>query len=391
MRIKKNAGAQFRPYHPWIYTGSLEKPSDDIQHGDFVHVELDGTIIATGMYSRHSMIAVRLMAYKRTTIDKEWVRERIQKAIRLRQDFGPLPLPQTTGWRVIFGQSDALPGLVADKYGDTVVIQISTAGMDTLRDIIVECLIEELKPRCIYERSDMVARSEEKLPNRTGLCYGEDFEYAEFLESGRRYLADFKAGQKTGFYLDQRELRNAIGEFSRNKKAVDIFSYTGAAGIAALAGGASSVEFVDSSASALDLCRRHTILNNFPEQNITTTEADVFQWIADKKEPEYDLVMLDPPALIKSRKHIEAGKKAYHFLNRAALRIIKDGGLFVTSSCSAYMTHDMMVEMLINALKQANVGLTIFKTVQQSPDHHVPVFFPEAFYLKSIFCTVQRF
>lgn len=390
VRIKKNKGASIQNRHPWIFSGALEKPSKDIQHGDFVRVEFDGRIIATGMFSRHSMIMVRAFAFDDIVIDKDWLLSRIRIAARLRRDLGLFTSPDTTACRIIYGQSDSLPGLVVDKYNDVLVMQISTAGMEGLKDRIIACLIDEFSPRCIYERSDLASRAEEKLPERVGVCYGDSVASVEFKESGRRYIADIETGQKTGFYLDQRELRNEIQRLAAGRKAVDIFSYSGAAGIAALAGGADSVEFVDSSAPALESCRRHTELNEYSPDKFTATNTDVFQWIAEKKTPEYDLIMLDPPALIKSRKYIESGKKAYHFLNRAALRMGKDSAILVTSSCSAYLTDDVMLDTLRRAANQSGIEVQLLKTIRQSPDHPVPLNFPEAHYLKSFICSIKR-
>ncbi|MCK5128013.1 MAG: class I SAM-dependent rRNA methyltransferase [candidate division Zixibacteria bacterium] len=390
IKIKQKRGASILSRHPWIFSGAIEKVSDDIKHGDIVYVEHDNKIVATGMFSRHSMIVVRVMAFDEVIIDKDWFRSQIRLANKRRQIVGLIDLPDLTGYRIIFGQSDLLPGLVVDKYNDVLVMQISTAGIDEHRDTIIECLVEEFSPRAIFERSDLQSRKEEKLTERVGVCHGEDVDTVEFLEYGRKYIADIKAGQKTGFYLDQRDLRSEIQNVSAGRKAVDIFSYSGAAGIAALNGGCESVEFIDSSKKALELCKQHTELNGFDIGNIQTIETDVFQWISEKKSPEYDLVLLDPPALIKSRKHIESGKKAYHFLNRACLRMITDGGILVSSSCSAYMTEDEFIIMLRKAANQAEVELQLIKTIRQSPDHPLSVYFPEAFYLKSVVCKIIR-
>ncbi len=390
VKIKEGRESSILNHHPWVFTGALNKVSDKVQHGDFVSVDFGGNIIATGMFSRHSMIAVRVMAFGEVTLDKKWIQIRIRRAAKLRQTCGLLSNPDTTACRLIYGQSDGLPGLVVDKYNDVLVLQIATAGMEKLRQDVIDCLIEEFEPRSIFERSDIVSRTEEKLPELKGAIYGDDVDTVEFVESRRKYIADIKAGQKTGFYLDQRELRNEIQSYSAGRKAVDIFSYTGAAGISALAGGASSVEFIDASSQALDLCKKHTELNGFSEDKIETIETDVFQWISDKKSPEYDLILLDPPALIKSRKHIDAGKKGYHFLNRACLRILKNNGIFVTSSCSAYLTEDLFLEMLRKAANQAEVELQLIKTIHQSPDHPVLLNFPESLYLKSFICRIIR-
>jgi len=222
----------------------------------------------------------------------------------------------------------------------------------------------------IYERNDLAVRREEGLGQKTGPLVGDDPGPVEFHEHGRKYVAD--------------------SLLSVDRRAVDLFSYTGAAGVAALAGGASSIHFVDSSATALDMCTRHAELNSIPASKCSIEESDVFQWLGSHDQPEYDLVMLDPPALIKSRKHIETGRKGYHFLNRAALRIIRDGGILVTSSCSSFFTETELAVTLRRAAVQTGVGLNILKTVRQAPDHPLSLYFPEAAYLKSFICRVER-
>ena len=390
MKLKASGSKVIARKHPWIFSGAIEKIPDDIENGAPVYLVGGDNIVATGLYSKKSMISVRVMAFDKIAIDREFIKNRISAAAQARKNLGFGDNPDTTGYRLVYGESDGLPGLVIDRYGDAIVIQISTAGMDRLRETIVEILIELFNPVSVYEKSDLPSRLEEGLKTTSGQLYGANIETIEFRENGRAYLADITNGQKTGFYLDQRDLRQEIFDLAKSKKTADLFSYSGAAGIAALAGGASSVDFVDSSAPALELCRRHAEINGFAPDSYETIESDIFQWLGVLNEPLYDLVLLDPPALIKSHKHLDSGVKAYHFLNRAALRIINDFGILVTSSCSAFMTEEMLLEILQKASDQAGVMLNILKVVHQSPDHPVPVTFPEAAYLKSFICQIRR-
>jgi 23S rRNA (cytosine1962-C5)-methyltransferase len=389
--LKERHSATIESGHPWIYSGNLQPVPGSIANGAIVAVKgVDGAVIATGTYSTKSIIAVRVLEHGPAIIDREWIGNRIKSADSRRRMMGLGSDDRTTGYRVVFGESDGLPGLVIDRYADVLAIQITTAGMDALTDVIVDSLVELFSPRALYERDDVAVRREEGLTLKAGPLYGDDPGLVEFGENGRKYLTDVGGGQKTGFYLDQRDLRQEISRLSSGRRALDLFCYTGAAGIAALAGGASSVHFVDASGSALDMCYRHAELNSLPIADVSTEESDVFQWLGSRSEPEYDLVMLDPPALIKSRKHVETGRKGYHFLNRAALRIIRDGGIFVTSSCSAFFMEIELAAMLRRAADQAGVRLHMLKTVRQAADHPQSLYFPEAFYLKSFICLVER-
>lgn len=390
LRLKLNRTASLVNRHPWIFSGALERIPEGVADGDLVSIgDGAGGTGAVGTFASHSLISVRVFHFGLAVIDKAWIRRRIQEADQRRRlmGFGGADL---SGYRVVFGESDRLPGIVIDRYGDVFVIQLATTGAERFRPIIVECLVELFSATAIYERSDLPSRTEEKLPAVTGLLYGELPPSVEFWEYGRSCLADVADGQKTGFFLDQRDLRQEIFQLANGRKAVDLFSYTGACALAALAGGAASVHCVDSSERALPFCVRHASINGIEPSRVTVETADVFQWVATRSKPEYDLIMLDPPALIKSRRHYEAGRKGYHFLNRAALRLLKDGGVLVTSSCSAFFTEEDLMVTLRRGADQAGVEISLLKTIRQSPDHPLSLHFPEAAYLKAFACLVSR-
>lgn len=390
LRLKQNRTASLVNRHPWVFSGALENIPDGLADGDLVAIANgSGAPAAVGTFAAHSLISVRIFHFGPATIDKAWIGKRIAEAHRRRQLLG-FGTSEPAGYRVVFGESDLLPGIVIDRYGDVFVMQLATAGAERFRQPIVECLIEQFSPKAVYERSDLFTREEEKLPSVTGLLYGEMPETVMFGEHGRRYVADVIGGQKTGFFLDQRDLRQEISRVAGGRRAVDLFSNTGACALAALAGGAASVHCVDSSEPALAFCSRHAEINGLDSTLVTTEAADIFQWIAARSAPEYDLIMLDPPALIKSRRHYEAGRKGYHFLNRAALRLLKDGGILVTSSCSAFFTEEDLAVTLRRGADQAGVELSLLKVIRQSPDHPLSFHFPEAAYLKAFVCLVTR-
>jgi 23S rRNA (cytosine1962-C5)-methyltransferase len=265
-------------------------------------------------------------------------------------------------------------------------MQISTAGMDKLRNLAVDALQKVFKPGCLIERSDIASRQDEGLPERVETIHGSESGRIEFLEHGTRFLAEPTGGQKTGFYLDQKDLRREIRRLATGRRVLNLFSYTGSNGVAALQGGAVSVHHVDSSESALALCQTHAELNGLDGSKITIECADVFQYFNAAPASKYDMVILDPPALIKSQKDTESGRKAYHFLNRAAMRSLAEGGILVTSSCSSFFTEDDLAFTLRRASVQSGMSLSLLKMVRQSPDHPISIYFPEAAYLKSFLC-----
>jgi len=376
--------------HPWIFSGAIKEMPSDLDNGALVSVaDAGGQVIATGSYSSRSMIAVRVFAFEDVEIDQAWLRETIRASEQRRRLLG-YGGAERTGYRVVYGESDRLPGLVVDRYGDVLVMQLSTVGADRLREEITTVLTELFSPAAIYERSDLVSRQEEGLQPVTGLRNGTLPETVQFACNGRQYLADVAEGQKTGFFLDQEELRDHIAHLAEGREIADLFSYSGAGGLAALMGGAKRVDFVDSSEVALEMCRRHIELNGVDSDRIATDSADVFQWLASRKEPGYDMVLLDPPALIKSRKHAADGRKGYHFLNRAALRLIRDEGILVTSSCSTYFHPDDFVTTLRKASQQEGVDIFLLKSVAQGADHPISLTFPESAYLQSYVLQVRR-
>lgn len=401
LTLKQGKEANLGFHHPWVYSGALEKIPPDVAHGDLVWVaDRNNRIIGTGAYSAHSMIAVRAFAFGQVDIDAGWIRDAIFQGNARRELLGYGPRTQTTGYRVVFAESDQLPGLIIDRYEDVFVVQISTAGMEKLKPLVINAINELFSPRAIVERSDLAVRAEERLDEFTGVVSGKidaggdrNNVRVEFLEHGLKFLAPVLSGQKTGFFLDQKELRTRIQILANGRRVLNLFSYSGAHGIAALKGGALSVHHIDESADALELCRVHTEMNGFDTTVTTTEQADIFSWLGETREQaaddrSYDMIILDPPALIKSRKDAEMGRKAYHFINRAALRMAKPGTIFITSSCSHYMNEEDFGFLLRRASVQAGRELSVLEIIRQAPDHPESIYFPEASYLKTFVCVV---
>ena len=381
--------------HPWIFSGAIESLPIQIKHGEIVHIaDSQKNIIGTGTYSAYSGIAVRIFDFAKTEINERRLKEKLELAILKRTLMGYAKDKNTTGYRIIFGEIDGLPGLILDKYENTVVIQISTAGMENLKEPLINAIKAVLKPKLIIERSDLSIRSEERLPETKEILFGKTKDgLIPFKENGIDFFADTLEGQKTGFFLDQKDLRTKIGSLAKNRTVADIFSYTGGAGIYALRNGAKQVTFMDSSERALEIAKKH-VQKNFANKttlkNCNFIEEDAFTYTGSIKNLQFDMVLLDPPALIKSQRDAENGKKAYHFLNRAALRMIQDNGIFCSSSCSHFLSEEDFTFLLRRAAKQAGVTLHTLYSVHQSPDHPTSINFPESKYLKGFIFLVRR-
>ena len=388
--LKPDKVASVAFHHPWIFSGALGK-HDPTEHGSLVHVaDPKGKILGTGTYSNRGSIAVRVFEFDKTEITVDWFIKRFQEAQDRRALMGFGHGTDTTGYRVVFGESDNLPGLIVDRYESVLVMQLATAGIDRLRPLLIEALMRAFQPASLIDRSDMPGRQDEGLSAHAEIVLGSDPGGVEFTEYGSWFLAEPISGQKTGFYLDQKDLRREIQRLAADRRVLNLFSYTGSNGVAALKGGAKSVHHVDSSEPALALCGQHLELNSLDPSKMTTECADVFQWLDAHPKDRYDMIIIDPPALIKSQKDMESGRKAYHFLNRAALRMLNDGGILVSSSCSAFFTEPDFSFTLRRASVQAETTLHPIKVIYQSTDHLVSVYFPEAAYLKSFVCQVRR-
>lgn len=381
IKLKEGREANVGFRHPWIFSGALESIPKGLTVGSLVHIaDRNGRIIGTGSFEGDANIAVRVFDFSETVIDEPWIRERIQQAHELRLFLGYGVDTETSGYRVVFGEADSIPGLVIDRFEDVLVLQISTAGMEGLLPIVVTVCKELFSPTAIVERSG--AEYE--------IHFGALDAPVSFTEHGMKFVADVLHGQKTGFFLDQKDLREHVTRYANGKHVLNLFSYTGATGIAALRGGATSVHNIDESKVALELCVPHAAMNGFKEQTMTTEEADVFAWLGEKREDTYGIVILDPPALVKTKREVEQAKKAYHFLNRAALRLTEDAGIFVTSSCSHFFSEDDFLFTLRRASVQAGVILDVLHMVRQSNDHPLSVYFPESMYLTSFICRVRK-
>ena len=363
----------------WIYDNEIDWYTDTCVDGGVVDV-LDSRrrFVARGFFNARSKIVVRVLTRDREEqIDREFFRRRIESAWNYRRAIG-----LTNACRVVFGDSDGLPGLTVDKFGDYLSFQIVSLGLENFKQDILEILVELLHPLGIYERNDLQVREKEGLPQRKGCVYGTVPPEAEILEHDAKMLVDIPGGQKTGHFLDQQENRGVLKDYVKGKTVLDLCCCTGGFAVHAGLYGAKSVEAVDVSESALDRTRRNAALNGL--QNVETVCGNVFDIVHDYSEAgrQYDVVILDPPAFAKSRRVLESATKGYRELNYRCMRLTKPGGIMLTFSCSRFMTRELFLEMLREAAVDSGREVRLIRELMQSRDHPAAIGEPSALYLK---------
>ena len=383
---------QQRP--PWIFSGAVREA--DGEPGGLVDVrDSEGAFLARGYYNPHSQIAVRLLTWDEDeAIDTAFWRRRLEAAIGARA--GLAEREKLTAWRLAHAESDGLPGLIVDRYGDWLVLQSLTGGIEAAKPVLVELLVELLHPKGIYERSDADVRLKEGLAISVGVLWGEPPpEMLVIEEYGLRYPVDIVAGHKTGFYLDQRESRRWLleGKAARDAEVLNAFSYTGAFGVCAASAGARRIVNVDTSQPALDLARQALALNGLEGVETEYLCADVFSQLRnDRAEGRaFDLIILDPPKFAHSARDMERAARGYKDINLLALQLLRPGGTLVTFSCSGLVDPDLFQKIVFAARLDAGRQAQIVGWLGQPADHPVLLSFPEGRYLKGLVCRVCGF
>ena len=369
--------------HPWIFAGAIAKESgpEDAAIGDLI--DPGGTIVASGLYSQHSQIRLRALTFAGEELSAATFERRITAALGRR---GNVLRDGTAAARLIHAEGDDLSGLIVDRYADMLVVEIANSGLEKLKDLVAATLEREIGPRLIFYKNDLPARKLEHLatePQAVGV--GEAI--VEILENGLRFIVDAREGQKTGFYLDQRENRALARSLSAGRSVINLFSYTGAFGVYAAAGGAASVENVDVSARAIELARRNHELNG---TTATFTVADVFQFVRERSRAnqQVDFMVCDPPAFAKSRGDVDRAARGYKDVNLFALRMIKPGGLLMTFSCSGHMSLDLFQKVIFAAALDAGRRVSFVRRLTAGIDHPVSIYAPEGEYLKGFLLEV---
>jgi 23S rRNA (cytosine1962-C5)-methyltransferase len=390
--LKRGRARPVNQRHPWIYSGSIERVEGDPADGDVVDVRDAGSNwLARGYYNARSQIVVRLLTWQQDEqIDVEFWRRRLERAIAARRALASDPA--TDAYRLVHAESDYLPGLVVDRYGDWLVVQFLTLGVERWKDELVRLLVglsDDAKG--IYERSDVDVREKEGLAQRTGLLWGEEPPgEIEIVENGRPFLVDVRRGHKTGFYLDQRENRARLPAFCAGAEVLDAFSYVGGFSVYAAAGGAKSVTLVDESAPALELARRNLAINGCESAEAEFVEGNVFSVLRGYRAEErrFDVVVLDPPKFAHSGREVERAARAYKDVNLLAFQLLRPGGVLFTFSCSGAVSADLFQKIVFGAALDAGRDAQIVGHLAQGADHPVALTFPEGAYLKGLICRV---
>jgi 23S rRNA (cytosine1962-C5)-methyltransferase len=379
--------------HPWIFAGALKQVPEGLETGAPVRVVApDGRFLAAGYFNGYSQIAVRVWSWdENETVDDAFFRRRIERALALRERV--LAGTGTNAYRLIHSENDLLPGLVVDRYADYLCLQCHTRGIEPWRDAIVRALIAVLQPTGIYERSDVKVRAIEGAAARTGLLHGEVPPIVEILENHLRFGVDLIGGQKTGFFLDQRDKRAALQRYVRDRRVLNCFSYTGGFSIYAGAAGAAHVTSVDVSGRALEIAAENVRRNALDPQRFRFESADVKDFLArlgrdDAGTPAYDVIILDPPAFVKDRRKIQEGLAGYRKINEAALRHIPPGGLLVTCSCSGHVSLADFRHLVAECAARTGRTVQVLESFGHGVDHPELVAYSEGSYLKVLFCAV---
>lgn len=383
--LKPGKDKAIRHHHHWIFSGAvLRLPS--FKDGDLLPVyAFGGDLLGSGYFNRKSGIIGRMVCFDATP-PLEAIQQRIDEAILLRKQlFNP---QSTNAYRLINGEGDGIPGLIVDTYDRTLVIQISTKGIDVLKGWLVEYLDEKLRPSAIYEKSVLPTRREEGLKDQQGFLKGESGSEIPILENGLSFLVPLEKSQKTGFFLDHREMRQWIRQLAQGKRVLNAFSYSGGFSVYALAGGAQCVDSVDISEEAIQLGVKHVTLNGFSEQVHHSFCMDVFQFLRERELP-YDLIILDPPAFAKKQKDVIAACRGYKDINRLAMQKMPKGSLLLTCSCSHHVNEELFQKVLFQAALEANRLVRMIGRHRLAPDHPINLFHPESEYLKSFLLYVE--
>ncbi len=381
--------------HPWIFSGAVERVDGCPAAGATVDLfSARGDFLARAAFSPNSQIRARVWTFDPSeAVNADFFRRRIARAIQSRDTWHGTQ--ETDALRLIYAESDGLPGLIVDRYASTLVTQFLAAGAEYWREILANLLLETTGLKDIYERSDADVRELEGLPSRSGSLCGTPPHSLLITEQGLQFNVDIQRGHKTGFYLDQRQNRLRVRQLAEGRDVLDCFCYTGGFGVNALAGGAKSVLSIDSSADALSLCRDNVSLNvpasslHAPPSSLhATLEGDVFQILRTVRDQgrQFDMIILDPPKFAPTAAQAEKAARGYKDINLLAFKLLRPGGILVTFSCSGGVSAELFQKIVHGAALDAGVDAQIVEYLSQAPDHPVALNFPEGAYLKGLVC-----
>jgi 23S rRNA (cytosine1962-C5)-methyltransferase len=371
--------------HHWIFSGAVKSLPSFFENGSILPVRsADGEFLGHAYFNRECSIIGRMVNFdEKPPLDA--IADNLERAIALRRSFADV---STNAYRLVNGEGDGLPGLIADFYRDVLVLQISTLGMERLKPFVLDLVTRRLAPRVIYEKSNLPSRREEGLGMFEGYLWGEPVGPFEILENGLRFLVDIVSSQKTGFYLDQREMRLLVRSLARGRRVLNAFSYTGGFSVFALAGGAVSADSVDSSDRALDLARENCRINGYDSEKSRFYVADVFDFTREQTL-DYDFIILDPPAFAKKRSEVTRACRGYKDIHRLIFQKALPRSLVLTFSCSFFVTETLFQQVLFQAAREASRNVRILQRHHQAYDHPVNLYHPEGDYLKGFLLYVE--
>lgn len=388
--LRKNEDSRLRKGHLWVFSNEVDtkrSPLENFSAGDLVHINTyDGKLIGTAYINPHTLICARLLSKKANLkCGSNFFKERITTALQLRDQLFEKPY-----YRLVFGESDGLPGLVIDRFGSVLSVQITTQGMEHRKQALVDALVELFHPQAIVLKNDNSQRQLEGLNQESEIIYGKLPEQLIIEENHAQFNINILQGQKTGWFYDHRNSRQQLATLSKNLRVLDLFCYTGAWSIPAALSGAKQVTCVDASESALTLALENAKLNQV-DNRMSFIRSDVFEFLkqARTEQQQYDIIILDPPALIKRKKDYQAGYEAYRRLNHLALQCLAKNGILVSASCSHHLSRSDLHELLRSSARHIDRHLVFFASGGQGPDHPISPAAPETEYLKTFFCSVS--
>jgi 23S rRNA (cytosine1962-C5)-methyltransferase len=388
--LKKNEDKRLRQGHLWVFSNEIDitrTPLTAFEAGDLALIkDHGGQALGTAYVNPHTLIAARVLSRKpNAKLGGNFFKERLQTALILRERLYAKPF-----YRLIFGESDGIPGLVIDRFGDIFSLQITTAGVEKSKEILVATLVELFNPQAIVLKNDNSQRELENLSTVSEVIYGTVPTDIIIEENNAQFKINIVEGQKTGWFYDHRDSRARCAALSKNQRVLDLFSYSGAWGIPAAIAGASEVVCVDSSESALAMAKESAELNKVADK-MQFVRSDVFEFLKNAREnlERFDVIVLDPPALIKRKKDFKAGFEAYRRLNQLALQVLAKNGVLISASCSHHLTRENLHEILRSQARHIDRHMVFFAQGGQGGDHPIHPALPETEYLKTYFCAVS--
>jgi 23S rRNA (cytosine1962-C5)-methyltransferase len=387
--LKKGKEESLLRFHPWVFSGAIDRIDGPVEEGDLVQVFSSNDQFLGMGHCAIGSIAVRIFSFQEVTPDVKYWTAKIQSAYNLRKRTGLADQPETNVFRLVHGEGDNMPGLILDYYGGTVVFQAHSVGMWLIKEMLVKALINVLGPnlKAVYDKSSKTLPFKASIDQKDGYLLGDN-SFVEVLEYGNRFLIDWEEGQKTGFFIDQRENRKILGEYSSGRSVLNMFCYTGGFSAYAMQGGATLVHSVDASSKAIELTNRNISLNYNNDQRHKAYVADAFDFMSDIKD-KYDLIILDPPAFAKHKNVLNQALQGYKRLNLRAFEQIKPGGILFTFSCSQAVSRTQFREAIFSAAAISKRNVRILRQLTQPGDHPVNIYHPEGEYLKGLVLYVE--